>query len=118
MITAKTRRADPVTSRDAARNYDKSGQHARHVDLIAGVIRDHPGLTAAEIGKCCGLSQAQVDRRLSELEFESKLITRPQERRRICAEIKTMALTCWPVKQPEPQEWHCAGKGSKQVELL
>lgn len=85
-------RSDPPTSREAAERVEATGTAADHRARILAVIRERPGLTGSEIGQRCGLSQAQVGRRISEIpEIEAGYP-------RVCAVRGSKCMT-WRVRQ-------------------
>lgn len=61
-------RDDPPTSFEAAERAIKSGTTAEHRALILDVLsRAKVPMTASEIGAVCGLTQVEVNRRMSEI---------------------------------------------------
>lgn len=66
-ITMRARATDPITSINAAAGAAVFAQsHSNRIMAVLGIR--HQGMTAAEIGDCCGLTVVQVDRRMVELQ--------------------------------------------------
>lgn len=47
--STRARRSDPGTSHDAGQEHDSSGRRAAEADLVERAVRQHPGLTSAEL---------------------------------------------------------------------
>lgn len=66
LALTRTRATDPITSYNAAAGAAVFAQsHSNRIMAVLGLR--HQGMTAAEIGDCCGLTVVQVDRRMVEL---------------------------------------------------
>lgn len=90
---AKARREDPVTSKDAARQVERSGRAGRQRDEVEAVVRMYPGRTAGEIAEIAGMERHVPSRRLPEL-ADLQLVERGPVRK--CTVLGTNGLTWWP----------------------
>ena len=91
---ALARNSDPSTSHDAAERVENSGKASCHRNRILRGVKDHPGLTGAELGREINLSQAQVGRRINELR-DAGLIRYGEPR--MCREVHGQSVTLWAI---------------------
>ena len=61
-------RTDPHTSRQAEAAITESGARQTQAELVFQAVKDHPGLTSAELTRHCELNRHQIARRLPDLE--------------------------------------------------
>jgi hypothetical protein len=66
--TPRSRRADPVTSHEAAEAIKASGVLGRQQREVLEAVRKWPGLTSLELGARMSINRWAVARRLPELE--------------------------------------------------
>jgi len=86
-----THRNDPETSRDAERAHTESGAREIHMNIVHGIVRTRPGLTARELEKFAPFDLQEVRRRLTDLKAIGKV--RMGEARRI--EGRSRAERTW-----------------------
>lgn len=87
---ARSRRADPATSKSAARM--AHGLASEHRALIVATLRDAgQSLTAGEIAARCGLQSLQVSRRMRELQDDGEVVATGETR----PTVSGRAATCW-----------------------
>lgn len=67
LFTARARLSDPSPSHEAAHDVEASGRAANQRALCFSVVRESPGLTAAEIAERADLERHVPSRRLPEL---------------------------------------------------
>lgn len=98
----KARRTDPVTSHLAADHAEQAGIIGRQQEIVAELVRKHPGNTSAELAwseDAQGLDRYAIARRLPELARQTQ--ERPalvkQGDKRICSESGRLAVTWEPV---------------------
>ena len=92
---AKSRRTDPITSRQAACETEKSGRAASQRAICLAQVFAHPGQTAAEIALACGLERHVPSRRLPELRDQGMIVNGES---RICAVTGRASMTWLPAK--------------------
>ena len=78
-------KADPISSKFAARHLISSGMHGRQTRAVLELVRAHPSLTSRELGAlddARGLDRYVVARRLSDLERRGLVV---KESARTCS---------------------------------
>lgn len=75
LFAPAARTSDPATSHKAAARITRSGSRERRMDFFARIVRETPGLTAAELADRHGVQQYEASKRLSDA-FRAGLITR------------------------------------------
>jgi CRP-like cAMP-binding protein len=93
-LPARARRTDPDTSHDAAEDVEREGHASRQREACLRVVRDTPGLTAAEIAQAAGLERHAPSRRLPELR-DMGLVRNLDDR--TCTVTRRLSMTWWPV---------------------
>jgi hypothetical protein len=92
---ANSRQNDPVTSRMAAREAEKSGRAASQRAICLDSVMTYPGQTAAEIARRCSLERHVPSRRLPELRERGLVINGEP---RACAVTGRMSMVWLPAK--------------------
>lgn len=92
------RPSDPATSHEAAQRITETGKRLTDADRCLDVVRHHPGLTAAEIGRDTLLGHIAAQRRLSDLKNAGAV---RQGQARECSVNGTRMMTWWP---PAPRQ--------------
>ena len=67
-------RNDPATSRQAEAAITQSGARQTQAELVLDLVREHGGLTSAELTQFCDLDRWQIARRLPDLEANGLVI--------------------------------------------
>jgi hypothetical protein len=89
----KARRTDPITSHLAAAEAERNGTIGHQQEIVAELVRKHPGNTSAELAwseDAKGLDRYAIARRLPELE-RLGLVRKGEPR--ICSESGRLAMT-------------------------
>jgi len=94
-MMAKSRRTDPITSRQAASEAESSGWAASQRAICLARVNSHPGQTAAEIAIACGLERHVPSRRLPELRDQGMIVNGES---RICNATGRLSMTWHPAK--------------------
>jgi hypothetical protein len=94
-LMANSRQNDPVTSRMAASEAEKSGRAASHRAICLDSVMTYPGQTAAEIARRCSLERHVPSRRLPELRERGLVINGEP---RACAVTGRMSMIWLPTK--------------------
>ena len=89
--TPAARTTDPVTSHQAAQHMDQTGKRASQQREVLAAVREHPGLTSAELARATGLDRYMLARRLPEL-APAAVKGDPQR----CQVTGRHAMTWWP----------------------
>jgi predicted HTH transcriptional regulator len=63
-----SRRNDPVSSRLAENEINRTGSRASQQKIIYDAVLNHPGSTSRELTQFCDLDRYQIARRLADLE--------------------------------------------------
>ena len=92
---AKSRRTDPITSRQAASEAESSGRAASQRAICLARVNSHPSQTAAEIAIACGLERHVPSRRLPELRDQGMIVN---GKSRICEVTGRLSMTWHPAK--------------------
>ena len=92
---AKSRRTDPITSRQAASEAESSGRAASQRAICLARVNSNPGQTAAEIALACGLERHVPSRRLPELRDQEMIVNGES---RICESTGRLSMTWHPAK--------------------
>ena len=92
---AKSRRTDPITSRQAASEAESSGRAASQRAICLARVNSHPGQTAAEIALAAGLERHVPSRRLPELRDQGLIVNGES---RICEATGRRSMTWHPAK--------------------
>jgi len=87
-VTHRVRAHDPATSVEAAEKTRESSAVQRQACLA--YVRAHPGQTAAEVSRGCGLERHVASRRLPELRDAGLVVNGPA---RVCRVQGTKAMT-------------------------
>lgn len=66
--TPASRATDPVTSHAAEADTTRSGRRAAQQQQVAEAVRQHPGVTSAELARRTGIDRHAIGRRLPECE--------------------------------------------------
>ena len=67
----RARSSDVETSHDAAEQHERSGKAGHNRSLVLQAVREHSGMTAAELGQITGLGHIETQRRLSDLKNDN-----------------------------------------------
>ncbi len=94
--TPAARRADPVTSHEAARQVTASGARDGQARDTLIALRANPGATTAELSVRTGIDRHAVARRMPELE-KLGLVRRGEPKK--CGATKRRALAWYPVRK-------------------
>lgn len=78
--TPVARVTDVSSSHEAAEHVTSSGARQRHVAIVVGAVRAHPGLTSAELAPLCGLDRVETARRTSDAETAGAIRKGPMKR--------------------------------------
>lgn len=100
-MEARARAYDLSSSHAAADAIETSGKAQHHREILLAVVREHPGLTSAEITQYCELDRWQVARRLPELR-NGKLVYN-SDKKRECRMLGSLAFEWHPVVGEEQQ---------------
>lgn len=92
----RARRADPVTSHQAADHVEATGQAQREAAIVLRALRDFPGHTSRELAELAGLDRHLVARRLPELRDAGHAENGPNKR---CTSSAKTAMT-WTATNP------------------
>lgn len=85
-------RNDPATSRQAEAAITESGGRQTQADIVLSIVREHGGLTSAELTQFCDLDRWQIARRLPDLEA-NELVTKGNARR--CTVTNKASVVWW-----------------------
>lgn len=82
---ARSHRADPETSKDAARHMNRSGKAKSHESIVVAAVKKYPDATSGELARRIDvLDLAEVRRRLTDAERRG-LVEKTGRRR--CGEL-------------------------------
>ncbi|MEN4951887.1 winged helix-turn-helix domain-containing protein [Stenotrophomonas sp. TWI819] len=95
------RATDPSTSHEAAGYVVSSGLQTQQQACALAAVRQHPGLTSAELSQASGLDRFMLARRLPEL-LEAELVCHGEARK--CAVSGRRAMTWDLVSAGDPNE--------------
>lgn len=86
------RSTDPHTSHAAAEHVTATGMRQRHIDVVVRAVRNHEGLTSAELAEVCGLERHEVARRTADAEADGRIMKGAAKRQG----NGRSAVTWWP----------------------
>lgn len=92
--TPVARATDVSSSHEAAEYITSTGARQRHIEAVICAVREHPGLTSAELAPLCKLDRVETARRTSDAETAGAI--RKGEMRRQPHNNRP-AVTWWPV---------------------
>lgn len=78
--TPATHKHDPSSSHVAEREVTASGKRKAQQEQVAAAVREHPGVTSAELARRAGLDRHMVGRRLPECETAGTVVRGSQVR--------------------------------------
>ena len=90
---AISRRVDPPSSHEAAREITESGRRAKQKEFVHFLVDTHPGSTAAELAQLGDIDRYLVSRRLPELEGDGRIL---KKGKRTCR-ARGRTATIWEV---------------------
>lgn len=93
--TPMARRADPVTSHEAAGRMIDSGRLAEHERVALALVRLHPGRTGSELDKLASADKRQISKRLAGLAKKQLVRRGAGEEIRTCEVNGNRCVTWW-----------------------
>lgn len=99
-LPAAAATGDPVTSFEAARELERSGERKRQVQEAAAAVRRFPGMTSLELAGVTGIDRHRLGRRLPDAE-KLGLVRQGEARPCAMAGGRRRAVTWWPADPPK-----------------